>query len=289
MVTSDSSEYPIYIKNRPPVNGMTELDFIISQTKSEIDIASDKLKQNYFDLIKINIEIEEIIGKFTYFDTMVNLKEIDSEGTLYNKTSFYPNALNNFAAAGFMLSNSNLSSLAGNQTKAFKTRANRDFFFIWFNGLNDVIAFSNQLSDEILKLFLKYIYSYKDTFFIICLSGILFTFISLIIIIPIVIAIYQTNRKVLSLFGSITPLQIESMILTCEDFRARCLMSLAEKDEVRGIERGIKNTLSLSHSVPKEVENQEKNDQDQNNEEKEKSEDVLVTETPLVQEDDRVS
>ena len=198
-------------------------------TREDLMESANKLKQNYRDLVKIHYEIEKVSKEFAYFDQRLKISEIGHLGEEYTRQIYYPNGLEIYAGMTYIVSQTSLEQLRGNSSSRVKTLGHRDFFLLWRNGLNDMIGYSLNLSDQLLKFYLKYIYSYKIVFFVICIVGIFFTFTSLLIIIPIVTMIYSTNRKVLSLFGSITPHQIEHMISICSDFKNKCLMTLAGK------------------------------------------------------------
>ena len=198
-------------------------------TQNELLKSSNSLKSNYQNLVKLHSEIERVSKNPEIFHQKLILSEIDYKGVEYVRELPYPNGLEIFSGTSFILSSTPFEKIKNNKTTEFKTLAQRDFYLVWKNGLYDLIGYSQDLSESILSFYLKYISSYKVVFMIICSLGVVFTFISLVIIIPIVITIYRTNRKVLSLFGSITPNQIQSMIDICQKFKERCLLSAAGK------------------------------------------------------------
>jgi len=112
------------------------------------------------------------------------------------------------------LANSTLASFLVSDVESTQ----KNFFYVIVNGLGIL----RRGSDYIAGIFYNFYYGLADTyqtqFEIILILGILFLFLSICILIPIVFSVHKTNNRVLSLFGTIPLIEIRELAIKCEKY-----------------------------------------------------------------------
>lgn len=180
-----------------------------------------------------------------------NLEEMKIQTTFTDSIYTYINNIN-------LLLNSSTSIWAeGDYSKAFKTEDNRAtpiekyFYFIIENGLGILREVSYQNFRDFYAFYNDKLFKYQLVSGVVVGLSIILTVISLVFLIPIVFSVYKTNQIAMTLFGRISPDELELLSSACDQFMETFLQS---KKEFSAFEEEVQEEKEILKEDPKKNE-----------------------------------
>lgn len=133
-----------------------------------------------------------------------------------------------YITAASSLTNSSINSFvpySGDSTDGenFVESTKKNFFFVRENGLFVLRKGSEQRAEVFYDFYQDSLSSYKNTFSVIMILGIVFLILAQCVLIPIVFNVHKCNNKVLSLFGIIPETEIRALATRCDGFMSNFL------------------------------------------------------------------
>jgi len=118
----------------------------------------------------------------------------------------------------------------------FLTEPQRALYFLKESGLETL----RNMSERVCDFYINYYLNRRDIFskfnLISMILGIVFIVVAILIVVPKIFSVNTTNMKVLSLFGYISPQEVQKLADQCEDFIYNYLDELALKEDSSYVE-----------------------------------------------------
>eukprot|EP01017_Pseudomicrothorax_dubius_P031785 TRINITY_DN4093_c0_g1_i1.p1 TRINITY_DN4093_c0_g1~~TRINITY_DN4093_c0_g1_i1.p1 ORF type:complete len:786 (+),score=179.07 TRINITY_DN4093_c0_g1_i1:207-2564(+) len=184
----------------------------------------DALQHNQFEVIKATIQMQTRMSseppqQYYSISFMLQNGEIKVYSNLFNDALFQ-----------FVTFTSSIRNSSANGTVDVEAD-NKNFYFVETNGLQDIRAGSEQISQDFYQFYIGSISDLLLQFEIFLIAEVAFIIFSQMILIPIVLSVHKTNNKVLSLFGYIPRHEIEELVSKCENYVVKYLKDQVEQGD----------------------------------------------------------